>query len=350
MLAWVLHGAEDLRREERPPARPLADQVLVRVERVGVCGSDVRYYQTGKVGPFTPTRPFVLGHEFSGEVVEVGSEATGYAVGDRVAVDPAQPCLRCGVCREGRSNLCESTRYYGSAASDPPVDGAFCELIAVPAANCHRLGDAVSYAAGALLEPLGIATHAVQRAGALMGKPVVVSGGGPIGQLVATVAKATGAAVVAVGDPLAYPRSVAASRVDHAFDPTVAARSSEIADLMHGGPAVVFEAAGAAASLEWALANVRRGGRVVQIGHLPIPTSASLHLVMTRELEITGSFRLGSNAFSVGATLVEGGRIEIESLVSSVASLDDVPGAIAAAADNDAEIKLQVSATGQGSC
>ena len=346
MIAWVLHGSRDLRREERPVPRLLAGQVLVRVERVGVCGSDVRYFQTGKVGPFTPTRPFVLGHEFSGEVVEIGAQAAGLAVGDRVAVDPAQPCFRCEVCRDGRGNLCEFTRYYGSAASDPPVDGAFCELIAVPAANCYRLGEAVSYAAGALLEPLGIATHAVQRAGALMGKPVVVSGGGPIGQLIATVAKAAGAAFVAVGDPLAYPRSVAAGRVDYAFDPTVAAGAAELADLTHGGPAVVFEAAGAAASLEWALANVRRGGRVVQIGHLPSPTSASLHLVMTRELEITGSFRLGSNGFSAGATLVESGRIEIESLVSSVASLDDVPGAIEAAADNDAEIKLQVRAIG----
>ena len=345
MFAWVLHGAEDLRREERAVPGPLADQVLVRVERVGVCGSDVRYYQTGKVGPFTPTRPFVLGHEFSGQVIDAGSEATGLAVGDRVAVDPAQPCLRCDVCREGRSNLCESTRYFGSAASDPPVDGAFCEVIAVPACNCHRLGDEVSYAAGALLEPLGIATHAVQRAGELMGKSVVVSGGGPIGQLVATVSKAAGATFVAVGDPLAYPRSVAAGRVDHAFDPTVDAEAAEIAELTHGGPAVVFEAAGAAASLDWALANVRRGGRVVQIGHLPIPTSVSLHVVMTRELEITGSFRLGSNAFSVGAALVASGRIEIESLVSSVASLDDVPSAIEAAADNDAEIKLQVSAS-----
>ena len=350
MIAWVLHGSRDLRREERPVPSPRADQVLVRVERVGICGSDVRYFQTGKVGPFTPTRPFVLGHEFSGEVVEVGSDAAGFAAGDRVAVDPAQPCLRCELCREGRSNLCDATRYYGSAASDPPVDGAFCELIAVPAANCYRLGGAVSYAMGALLEPLGIATHAVQRAGALMGKPVVVSGGGPIGQLVATVAQAAGASFVAVGDPLAYPRSVAAARVDHAFDPTAVSAATEISDLTRGGPAVVFEAAGAAASLEWALEHVRRGGRVVQIGHLPAPTSASLHLVMTRELEITGSFRLGSSGFAVGATLVESGRIEIESLVSSVASLDDVPAAIAAAADNDAEIKLQVSATGQGSC
>ena len=345
MLAWVLHGAEDLRREERAVPRPLGDQVLVRVERVGVCGSDVRYYQTGRVGTFTPTRPFVLGHEFSGQVIDAGSEATGLAVGDRVAVDPAQPCLRCDLCRGGRSNLCESTRYHGSAASDPPVDGAFCEVIAVPASNCHRLGDEVSYAAGALLEPLGIATHAVQRAGELMGKSVVVSGGGPIGQLVATVSKAAGAAFVSVGDPLAYPRSVAAGRVDHAFDPTVDAGAAEIAELTQGGPAVVFEAAGAAASLDWALANVRRGGRVVQIGHVPIPTTVSLHLVMTRELEITGSFRLGSDGFSAGAALVASGRIEIESLVSSVASLDDVPSAIEAAADNDAEIKLQVSAT-----
>jgi len=201
MDAWVLHGANDLRREQRPDPEPADHEVLVRVERVGICGSDIHYYRHGRVGAFVPSRPFVLGHEVAGEVVAVGRSAGGIAVGDRVAVDPSQACLRCAWCRGGRSNLCPQMRYFGSAATDPPTDGALCDLKTVPAANCYRLGDRLSYAEGALLEPLAVACHAVLRAGSIAGKPVAVSGAGTIGQLVATVARALGAARVVVSDP-----------------------------------------------------------------------------------------------------------------------------------------------------
>ena len=128
-----------------------------------------------------------------------------------MAVDPSQACRRCTWCRDGRSNLCPEMRYFGSAATDPPTDGTLCELKAVPAANCHRLGDALSYASGALLEPLAVACHAVLRAGRMAGRRVAVSGGGTIGQLVATVARALGAGHVAVADPRPAARAAAAA-------------------------------------------------------------------------------------------------------------------------------------------
>ena len=252
MDAWVLHGKHDVRREQRPDPQPAEHEVLLRVERVGICGSDIHYYRHGRVGAFVPTRPFVLGHEFAGEVVAVGRAAGAVAVGDRVAVDPSQACLRCSWCRRGRPNLCPQMRYFGSAATDPPTDGALCELKAVPAANCYRLGDELSYAEGALLEPLAVACHAVLRAGGIAGKVVAVSGAGTIGQLVATVARALGAARVVVSDPRGAARAAAAMRADAVLDPGAPeAAARELGG--DGAPEVTFEAAGAEASFRWAL-------------------------------------------------------------------------------------------------
>ncbi len=336
MFAWVLHGRRDLRRERRPDPAPAAHEVVLRVERVGICGSDVHYYRDGRVGAFVPSGPFVLGHEVAGEVVAAGSAVERLRAGDRVAVDPSQACLRCSWCRSGRSNLCPEMRYFGSAASDPPTDGALCELKAVPAANCHRLGDGLSYACGALLEPLAVACHAVLRAGSLAGRRVAVSGGGTIGQLVAAVARALGAGHVTLADPRPAARAAAAQRADEVLDPAAGEAPA-------GGPAqVTFEAAGAADSLRWALAHTARGGTVVQIGTLPQQVTAPFNLVMANELRVLGSFRF-AGGFQVGAALLAAGRIEVESLISAVLPLAQAPAALEQAAGDPAALKLQVS-------
>ena len=336
MFAWVLHGQRDLRRERRADPVPAADEVLLRVERVGICGSDVHYYRDGRVGAFVPSQPFVIGHEVAGEVVESGAAVDHLRVGDRVAVDPSQACRRCTWCRDGRGNLCPEMRYFGSAATDPPTDGALCELKAVPAANCHRLGAALSYASGALLEPLAVACHAVLRAGRLAGRRVAVSGGGTIGQLVATVARALGAGHVAVADPRPAARAAAAPRADEVLDP---AGDGRLAD---GPPEVTFEAAGAADSLRWALEHTARGGTVVQIGTLQHQFDAPLNLVMAKELRLVGSFRF-ADGFQVGAALLAAGRIEVESLITAVLPLTQTPAALERAADDPTALKLQVS-------
>ena len=337
MFAWVLHGQRDLRRERRADPVPAADEVLLRVERVGICGSDVHYYRDGRVGAFVPSQPFVIGHEVAGEVVEAGAAVDHLRVGDRVAVDPSHACRRCTWCRDGRSNLCPEMRYFGSAASDPPTDGALCELKAVPAANCHRLGDALSYASGALLEPLAVACHAVLRAGRMAGRRVAVSGGGTIGQLVATVARALGAGHVAVADPRPAARAAAAGRADEVLDP-----GSGGARLADGPAQVTFEAAGAGASLNWALEHTARGGTVVQIGTLQHQFSAPLNLIMAKELQMLGSFRF-ADGFQVGAALLAAGRIEVESLITAVLPLAQTPAALERATADPTALKLQVS-------
>ena len=340
MDAWVLHGKHDVRREQRPDPQPAEHEVLLRVERVGICGSDIHYFRHGRVGAFVPTRPFVLGHEFAGEVVAVGRAAGAVAVGDRVAVDPSQACLRCSWCRRGRPNLCPEMRYFGSAATDPPTDGALCELKAVPAANCYRLGDALSYAEGALLEPLAVACHAVLRAGAIAGRVVAVSGAGTIGQLVATVARALGAARVLVSDPRAAARDLAATRADAILDPGDAvAVQRELG--ASGAPEVTFEAAGAPASFRWALEHTARGGTVVQIGTLQHEFTAPLNQIMARELRVVGSFRFAAG-FRVGAALLGARRIDIEPLITAVLPLAQTAAVLERASTDATAIKLQV--------
>ena len=141
MTAAVLHGALDVRVEDYPRPQLAPGQALLQVRRVGMCGSDLHYFQHGYCAGFVPTRPFVLGHELSAEVAAVADDVSGLAVGSRVAVNPARACGACGPCREGRRNLCSSTVMLGSASTRPPTDGAFAELVTVRADQCHALPD-----------------------------------------------------------------------------------------------------------------------------------------------------------------------------------------------------------------
>ena len=152
MKAFYLHGARDLRAAEIDRPQTAADEVLVQIRATGICGSDLHYYVHGRNGDFVPERPFVLGHESAGEVVDVGAFADVLPVGSRVAIDPSHPCRICAHCRQGRYNLCPQMRYFGSAACSPPQDGSFREYVQVHAHNCHPLPAAMDYRQAALLE------------------------------------------------------------------------------------------------------------------------------------------------------------------------------------------------------
>ena len=244
MIAYVLHGKRDLRAEELPEPVAKPGEVLIRVRRMGICGSDVHYFATGHCGAFVPRRPFVLGHELAGEIVEKSSSVEGLAVGQRVAVDPSRPCGDCTLCRAARSNLCQDMRYLGSASTDPHVDGAFSSYVAVPAENCYPVPSDVDDAEAALLEPLSIATHAALRAGSMAGKSVLIQGVGTVGQLVLLVARAMGAVSVAVTDVRQEALDLAAAQgADHVCISTRA--GEELVAAYPGGIDVAFETAGA---------------------------------------------------------------------------------------------------------
>ena len=202
MTAAVLHGARDVRIETypRPELRP--GMALLRVRRVGMCGSDLHYFQHGYCAGFVPTRPFVLGHELSAEVEAVADDVTGLVAGARVAVNPARACDRCRYCRGGRRNLCRSTVMLGSASTKPPTDGAFAQWLAIRADQCHVAAGRARRRRGR--DARAVRGGAARRAprGHLSASRVLVTGGGTIGLLAAMTARAFGAGVVVVSDVL----------------------------------------------------------------------------------------------------------------------------------------------------
>ena len=342
MRAFILHGKEDLRHGELPTPGTLPGQILVRVRCVGICGSDVHYFSHGRVGNFVPKRPFALGHDFAGEVAEIGQGVSGFAIADRVVIDPSQPCGHCRHCRSGRYNLCENMRYFGSASCDPHLDGGFAEFVAVPARNCHLMPDTMTYGEASMLEPLSVALHAAQRAGNLAGAAVLVAGGGAIGQLIALAARAFGATQVTLSDLTEFPRRFAMEMgADAALDPADAASEQRALEISNGGFDIVFEAAGSTHALIQALKIVRRGGTIVQVGTLPPEVPIPANLIMAKELSVIGSFRF-AHVFPLALQLVASGRIHVAPLISQTFPFDETPQAMAKAVAKEGVIKIQI--------
>jgi L-idonate 5-dehydrogenase len=343
MLAAVLHGAMDIRLEQclAPQLRP--GMVLLRVRRAGICGSDSHYFAHGDCGPFVPTRPFILGHEFTADVVASGEGVTSPEPGTPVAVNPARACGFCAYCSSGRRNLCPKTIMLGSASTKPPTDGAFAELVTVRADQCHVLPAEMDDGVGAMMEPLAVALQAIKRAGSVSGKRVLVMGGGPIGLLVAMTARAFGATPVALSDVVAARRKTALELgADVTLDPTAEDLADEVHSLSGDGFDVILEASGARLALRQAFDLVRPGGTIVQIGTLgtqdvPLPANQ----LMVREIQFVGSFRYG-DIFDEAIRLAASGRLKLQPLITGLFPLRQAPQAMAQAADKANALKVQL--------
>lgn len=345
MHAYYLHGARDLRLQSVETPRPGPDEVLVRVRRVGICGSDMEYYSHGICGDFEPRAPFVLGHEVMGEVAEVGSTVSDLEPGARVAVDPATTCGRCRHCREGRINLCQNVRFLGSASVVPHVDGGLREFMIMPAANCLPLPERVSDGEGALLEPLSVALHAVERAGALLGRRVLVTGGGTIGLLVALAARHAGAGFVALSDPDPSRRERAENSAVHAaFAPSDPRLEQE----GESGFDVVFEASGAGQALAQAIGLARRGGTIVQIGTLPSELALPVNRIMGKELALLGSFRFTTDMVTALDLLAEG-ALDVGPILSETYGFEETEAAFETAVSPGDHLKIQIDFGTKGS-
>lgn len=329
MLGCVIHGQGDLRVEELASPSPGPGQVLVAVRYGGVCGSDLHYWRHGGVGDFRLKEPMVLGHEVVGTVV------AGALAGTAVAVHPATPCGVCPECRDGRRNVCRDTRYLGSAARMPHVQGGFAAEIVVPDEQVRPLPEGLELRRAALAEPLAVALHAVRRAGPVAGRHVLVTGAGPIGCLVVAAAKAAGAAQVTVTDllptALGHARTVGANTVVRADDPADPGWPAEVD--------VAVEASGVAAGLDTCLRLVRRGGVVVQLGMLPPGQSPFAgNLVVSREIELRGAFRFDTEFDDALALLAT--EDAFDGLVSAVVPLREAESAFALAADRGRSCKV----------
>jgi L-iditol 2-dehydrogenase len=308
---------------------PGPGQVLVQVSAVGVCGSDVHYYEHGSLGPNVVRAPHILGHEFCGRVVATGAQVNG-RIGERVAVEPGMACRACPACLSGHYNLCPHMRFLGA----PPYDGALRGHIAVPAELAFPLPESISEEAGALIEPLAVAVWAVRGAGLPARGSVLITGAGPVGLLCAQVARAHGAEEVALVD-------VNADRLEAARSLGFAVVASAPSALP-GDYGVLIECSGSPAALAAGAAAITAGGRVVLVG-MAAEGSVNLSLddLQRRELTVVGSFRY-AYCYPEAIELAARGQVALEPLITGRYRLDEVPAALAAAREDPAAIKSVV--------
>lgn len=342
MNGYVLHGPRDVRLESRSAPEVTPDDVLVKVSRAGICGSDIHYYTQGHAGAFVPKAPFVLGHEFSGVVVKTGAAVKNFRDGDRITVEPSIACGTCRYCRAGRYNLCSNMKFLGSASSYPHLDGGFAEYVMAPERNCFHLPDTIDDTVGALIEPLAVGTHAVMRAGSVAGKTLLITGAGTIGQSIMTVARALGATRIAVSDVDEYCLEFSSKHgADLAINPTRENFGPRAAEFAPFGFDVVFEASGSPAALSQALELVGRGGTLVQIGTQPSEVTLPANLTMSKEIQIVGSFRY-AHAFPIVLDLLNSGSISVAHLVTHTFAFDKLVEGLETAVAGKNVIKVQV--------
>ncbi|QCJ47897.1 MULTISPECIES: NAD(P)-dependent alcohol dehydrogenase [Haloprofundus] len=323
MRTAVLSEDLQLQIAERDRPEPEDDEVLVRMRSVGICGSDVHYYEHGRIGDYVVDSPLVLGHESAGEVVEVGSAVDDLGVGDRVTLEPGVPCGRddCEFCRANEYNLCPNVQFMAT----PPDDGAFAEYVAWPADYAYRLPESVSLRAGALIEPLSVGIHVCRRAGIGLGDAVYISGCGPIGLLAMEVARVAGAEPIVVADVLpsklerARERGATVVNVaeENPVDAVEEATGGRFAD-------VVVEASGAEQAIGGTLDVVRRGGTVVLVGLaadgvVPFDTND----IIDNELDLLGSFRY-RHTYPTAIELLASEQVDVEGIIDFEMALDDV--------------------------
>ena len=196
MNVALMHEPYDIEIVERDMPKVGPKDVLIKMMAVGVCGSDVHYYAHGRVGEFVVEKPIVLGHECAGMVAQVGDEVTDFKVGDRVAIEPGEPCRECEYCKSGQYNLCPHMEFMAT----PPYDGAFCEYVSHPADFLYHLPDSVTYEQATLVEPFSVGLQACKRADIKPGSTVVIMGMGPVGLMAVVAAKAYGATNIIVSD------------------------------------------------------------------------------------------------------------------------------------------------------
>ncbi|MFB6074177.1 MAG: NAD(P)-dependent alcohol dehydrogenase [Haloarculaceae archaeon] len=321
MRVAVLTEPGEFAIEERDRPVPDDDEVLVEMGEVGICGSDVHYYEHGRIGDYVVESPLVLGHESAGTVVAVGDGVTGLASGDRVTLEPGVPCRRCAHCKRGEYHLCPDVTFMAT----PPDDGAFAEYVAWPADFAYRLPDAVSLAEGALCEPLSVGIHVCRRGEVESGDAVAISGAGPIGLLAMDAARAAGATDVTVADPVERKRDLARERgADRVVDPTEESVAAAVREHRGDGADVVIEASGATPAIQSTVEVARRGGTVVQVGLAP---EAEVPLdvldIVDNEIDFRGSFRY-ANTYPTALELLADGRVDAEGLVDFEAGLEDV--------------------------
>jgi L-idonate 5-dehydrogenase len=342
MKAIVCHAPEDLRLDNFETDVLGTHQLQVDVAYGGICGSDLHYYQHGGFGTVRIKEPMVLGHEVSGIVRVVGSAVQNFKAGQRIAISPSRPCGQCQYCQKGQHNHCLDMRFFGSAMRFPHVQGAFRQTLVIDASQAHPLHDSLSLSLAALAEPLSVGLHAIQRAGSVFGKQVLVTGCGPIGTLLIGALRRAGAARIVAVDiadkPLECARAMGADEtINIAKQPEALAPFA----VNKGVFDVMFEASGNDRALRNGLDVVAPRGVIVSIG-LGGDSTLPLNQLVGKELELRGTFRFHEE-FAVAVRFLNEGLIDGRPVISHVMDFDDAIHAFELASDKSQAMKVQIN-------
>jgi L-iditol 2-dehydrogenase len=332
--AAVLYAPHDVRIEERPVPHPGPKEMLIEVKAVGVCGSDVHYYEHGRIGSYVVRQPLILGHESSGRIVDVGEDVSKDRIGERVAMEPGIPCGVCRECRTGHYNLCLDVRFFGT----PPIDGAFTNYVILPASFAYKLPDQVSYEEGALIEPLSVGLWACRKAQLQGGDRVLITGAGPIGIVAMKVAIALGAAEIIITD--IFPQRLETARKLGATR-TINVAEEALADANIDADAFI-ECSGNANALKDGIRALRPAGKAVVVGMGPgEEASIPLSFIQNREIVLTGIFRY-ANTYQDAIAMVAAGRVDLKSIITGHYTLEETEQALQATKGDPSNIKSVV--------
>lgn len=336
MKTAVMLGIGKIGFEERDIPKVKDNEVLVKLEYVGICGSDLHYYETGAIGDYVVKPPFVLGHEPGGTVVETGKNVRHLKVGDRVALEPGKTCGHCEFCRTGRYNLCPDVVFFAT----PPVDGVFQEYVAHEADLCFKLPDNVSTLEGALIEPLAVGFHAAIQGDAHLGQTAVVMGAGCIGLVSMMALKARGVSEVYIVDIMDKRLEKALELgADKAINGARESVEDRIRKLTDGkGADLVIETAGTEITTRQAVSIAKKGSNIVLVGYsktgeMTLPMS----LVLDKELTFKTVFRY-RHIYPMAIEAVSQGKVNLKGIVTDIFDLDDVQKAMDYSVNNKADI------------
>lgn len=336
MKAAVMNAVKKIDMEQQDIPKPKPHEVLVKIKHVGICGSDLHYYEHGRIGDFIVNGPIILGHECGGEVVEVGHEVDHLVPGDLVALEPGYTCGKCVYCKTGRYNLCADVIFMAT----PPYDGAFVEYVAYPADMAFKLPDGMTTLEGALIEPLAVGFHGAKQGGAEAGQTAVVLGSGCIGLVTMMALKSMGVTNVFMTDLLPKRLEMAQK-----LGATAAFKADEV-DVIDAvmqatngrGVDMVFETAGSRIATQQTVELVTRGGSIVLVGLAPdgvIPYD--LGKLISKEATIRTVFRY-RNLYPAAISAVASGSIPLKEIVTHSFAFENTDKAMAFSIANKPEI------------
>ncbi|SNS60879.1 L-iditol 2-dehydrogenase [Anaerovirgula multivorans] len=312
--AVFMQGINNMTIKDIPMPELTDKDVLIKIDTVGICGSDVHYYQHGKIGDFVVEGDFILGHECAGEVVEVGKDVKNLSIGDRVALEPGKACGKCEFCKGGKYNLCPDVEFFAT----PPYHGVFANYVSHPEDMCFKLPESVSNVEGALVEPLAVGLHASNQGGVKLGDAVVIFGTGCIGLVTILSCKAKGASKIIVVDildnRLETAKKIGATDIINAKDVDVLKKIEELTE--GKGADVVIDAAGAEATVKHTVDVVKTGGTIVLVGMTPKDeVEFNFMKLMAKEAEVKTVFRY-RNLYPIAINAIASGAINVKDIVS----------------------------------